>query len=84
MWQVVSRPDVLIYLDASDETIQIRGRRFPIPGLLPDQRRRLQHARAHCDLYLMTDSLTVDRVLAEAVAFLTELGGPNPGHLTES
>ena len=70
MWKAISQPDVLIYLDASEEVIIGRGRRQYFPGLVDDQRRRLSHARAHCDLYVQTDELTEVQVLAEVVEFL--------------
>lgn len=72
MWQRLNPPDVLIYLDLSLETVHRRGRR----GMgwdqeyLDEQHARLQHARAHCDLYLPTDGLSPEEVLARAVQFL--------------
>lgn len=71
MWQVISRPDVLIYLDASEEMVARRGRRFYVSGFVEEQRQRLAHARAHCDLYLMTDDLTISQVLERVVEFLS-------------
>ncbi len=71
MWQVISRPDVLIFLDASDEVVQRRGRRLPFASFLADQRCRLAHARDHADLYLMTDELSVEQVLEKAAGFLS-------------
>jgi len=72
MWQVLSRPDVLICLDASAEEIVRRGRHFYATGLLDDQRKRLAHARAHSDLYLMTDGLDATEVLERVTAFLAD------------
>lgn len=70
MWQRLGNPDVLIYLDASLETIQQRlGRRWE-PGWLELQRERLRHARQHCDLYLSTDGKSLDEVAQEALRFL--------------
>jgi UDP-N-acetylmuramate-alanine ligase len=70
MWQVISHPDVLIYLDASEEAVCRRGERHYVLGCVEEQRRRLAHARAHCDLYLMTDDRSAAEVLARAVSFL--------------
>ena len=70
MWQVMSRPDVLIYLDASEEVIYRRGQRHYVAGCVEEQRRRLAHARAHCDLYVMTDNLTESEVLKIVTQFL--------------
>ena len=70
MWQVLSRPDILIYLDASEGVICRRGCRHYLEGYVDDQRRRLAHARAHCDLYVMTDDLTESQVLEQVKEFL--------------
>jgi len=70
MWQVISRPDVLIYLDAGEEVISRRGERHYLQGWVEEERRRLAHARAHCDFYVMTDDLTPAEVLARAATFL--------------
>lgn len=70
MWQVMSQPDVLIYLDASEEVIQQRGQRHYVSGCVEEQRRRLAHAQAHCDLYVMTDDLTESQVLKLVSEFL--------------
>jgi len=70
MWQVMSRPDVLIYLDASEEVVDRRGQRHYVEGYVEEQRRRLAHARAHCDLYIMTDNLTESQVLSLVTEFL--------------
>ena len=74
MWQVLSRPDVLIFLDASEQTVHMRGRRFLVDSIVPDQRRRLRHARQHCDLYVLTDDLTAAQVLGQVAAFLSSYG----------
>jgi deoxyadenosine/deoxycytidine kinase len=70
MWQVMSRPDLLIYLDASEEVIHQRGRRHYVKDMVAQQRRRLAHARAHCDLYVMTDDLTPAEVLEQVTRFV--------------
>ncbi len=74
MWQRLSRPQVLVYLDASLATM--RRRRDPSfpAALLEEQRRRLQHARHHCQIYVCTDPLTEDQVLAQVVAALKRSG----------
>jgi len=84
MWQVLSRPDVLIYLDASEEVTYRRGERHYVPGFVEEERRRLAHARAHCDLYLVTDDLSEAEVLERAVTFLAscQAGYTERGDLT--
>jgi hypothetical protein len=71
MWQAISRPDVLIFLDASDEETRRRGERHYIANYNDVERSRLEHARVHCDLYILTDALTPEEVLAQASAYLT-------------
>ena len=71
MWKVMSRPDVLIYLDASTAVAHDRGTRHYVKGHAEEQRKRLAHARAHCNLYVRTDDLTESQVLQQAVEFLS-------------
>ncbi|RLC69578.1 MAG: hypothetical protein DRI52_08635 [Chloroflexi bacterium] len=70
MWQHISRPDVLIYLDAELPTIARRRNTDWDERLLMEQRRRLSHARAHCDLYLRTDALSREEVVQAVLDFL--------------
>ncbi|HEY8475507.1 MAG TPA: hypothetical protein VIN09_01415 [Chloroflexota bacterium] len=72
LWQA-AKPDVLICLDASMETIR-RRRPWVMWGetYLDVERRRLAHARAHADLVLPTDDLTVDEMVERVVRFLEE------------
>jgi hypothetical protein len=72
MWQRINPPDVLIYLDVSLAAARQRGRRGMgwDQAYLDAQHHRLRHARAHCDLYLPTDDLSEEEVLARAIAFL--------------
>ncbi len=71
MWQRITNPDLLIYLDCTIETTRARrhDRNFE-RWILDEERRRLEHAREHCHLYLSTDRLTPDEILSRAVAFL--------------
>ncbi|MEZ4510794.1 MAG: hypothetical protein R3C62_02875 [Chloroflexota bacterium] len=71
MWQRVSNPDVLIYLDLSYATA--RARRPYIDGgpqRLAEQHRRLAHARKHCHLYVNTNALTPRQVQEQVLHFL--------------
>ncbi|MCX7671192.1 MAG: hypothetical protein N2439_14125 [Anaerolineae bacterium] len=64
MWRRITRPDILIYLDAELATVQHRRRDASFDAaLLAEERRRLRHARQHCDIYLPTDALTPEEVL---------------------
>jgi hypothetical protein len=70
MWQRISRPDVLIYLDVELSTIIRRRGAGWDERLLLEQQRRLSHARVHCDLYLRTDTLTREEVAQAVLNFL--------------
>jgi deoxyadenosine/deoxycytidine kinase len=72
MWRRLSRPDILIYLDVSLETIHRRGRTGELweADYLAEEHHRLRHARQHCDFYLCTDQLTPEQVLGRVLGFL--------------
>jgi hypothetical protein len=74
MWQRLNPPDLLIYLDVTLEAAHRRGRTGTgwDQAYLDEQHRRLRHARAHCDLYLPTETLSEDEVLARVLDFLQE------------
>jgi len=72
-------PDLLVYLDLSLPTAHRRGRTDWDQAYLDEQKHRLRHARAHCDLYLATDELTEEQVMARVLAFLLESGPDRPG-----
>jgi hypothetical protein len=71
MWQRISKPDVLIYLDVSYEAA--RTRRPTLDGgpeRLAVQHQRLAHARQHCHFYLDTSHLTPQQVQDYVFRFL--------------
>lgn len=71
MWQQISRPDLLIYLDVDYSTAKARRPRITWgPERLVEQGERLAHARQHCDLYLDTSSLTLEEIREGALALL--------------
>ena len=70
MWRRLGAPDLLVFLDSSFETCTVR-KRFDWPlGDYQEQRRRLEHARRECDIYLVTDGLTPQEVLEEVLRAL--------------
>ncbi|MBC8448497.1 MAG: hypothetical protein H8D78_12185 [Chloroflexi bacterium] len=74
MWQRISRPDVLIYLDLSLPVLRQRKPRSDwTPAILDEQHRRLAHARAQCALYVQTEDLTLQGVLERVMDFLRQL-----------
>ncbi len=63
MWQRLTHPDYLIYLDVSIEAAMARERLSRPPAWWQEERDvRLRHAREHCDLYLDTTHLTPDEI----------------------
>ena len=71
MWQRISRPDVLVYLDVNYETIMARrpGLNFS-PADLEEQSRRLAHARDHCHLYLDTSEMAPAEIQERCLQYL--------------
>jgi hypothetical protein len=75
MWQRITQPDLLIYLDASVEIIRQRRRDPEMPAwLIEAERHRLRHALESCDLYIQTGALSPDQVLERALDFLGKIG----------
>jgi deoxyadenosine/deoxycytidine kinase len=71
MWQRLTQPDVLIYLDASYPACTQRKQLDWTQGEYDEQQRRLRHARQHCDIYLDSTDLTPSEVLAQVLAALS-------------
>jgi deoxyadenosine/deoxycytidine kinase len=73
MWQILTKPDVLIYIDASFEQCTERKQ---LSWNIQDYERqieRLAHARAHCDFYLSTDAINPQEALEEVLEALEGL-----------
>ncbi len=71
MWQRITNPDVLIYLDVSLEVAALReGLDSPSSWWEDERSVRLAHARAHCNLYVDTSNLTPEAILAHVLQFL--------------
>ncbi len=80
MWQRLTCPQVLIYLDTSPNVARER-RNMHLRGTdHAAQRERLAHARAHCDLCIDTDPFTPEQVLEVALAALQRLLPGRPGN----
>jgi len=72
MWQKITNPEFLIFLDASyPETVRRRKLTWTMDEYL-EQHRRLAHARQHADLYIFTDPLNPEEVLHIVVNFLQD------------
>lgn len=74
MWQKLTQPDILIYLDVNYESVMARRPKNPgSPQRLAEQHQRLSHARQHCDLYIDTSPLTPTEVQAQVLTFLSQV-----------
>lgn len=72
MWQVISRPDWLVFLDVSFEESLRRKKLNWTEAEYREQQRRLEHARQHAHFYLLTDGLTPDQVAQAVAAFIAQ------------
>ena len=70
MWQIISKPDVLIYLNASFPVSTARRQLNWREKDYDEQLRRLAHAHDHADLIVNTDDLTAEQVLHTVLDFL--------------
>lgn len=72
MWQIVTKPDRLIFLQCSFENSTSRRKLNWTPADYEEQQRRLSHAREYADLVVDTNSLDARDVLAIVLDFLRE------------
>jgi shikimate kinase len=75
MWLRLSRPDTLVFLDASYENCTQRKALDWSLAEYQEQRRRLAHAREHCHIYIDSDGLTPGQVLAAVIEALPRGSG---------
>ena len=77
MWQRLTKPDILIYLDVDYTSVQAR-RPFIDGGAqrLELQSQRLAHARDCCDYYLNTSDLNPQEVKKAVLTFLENYAQP--------
>ena len=71
MWQIFTKPELLIYLHASFPVSTARRKLNWQEKDHVEQLRRLAHAREHADLLIETDNLTPEQVLQKALDFLS-------------
>ena len=74
MWQRLTNPDILIFLQASCEVGGMRRKLQWTESEWEEQQRRLTHARNHCDLMINTDSLGIEEVLNIVLEFIHHRG----------
>jgi ABC-type sugar transport systems, ATPase components len=70
MWQIISKPDILVYLGASFPVSTARRRLNWQEKDHSEQLRRLEHAHQHANLIIETDALTPEEVLDTVLEFL--------------
>jgi deoxyadenosine/deoxycytidine kinase len=72
MWQRLTKPDILVFLDASwNITCQRRSLNWT-EAEWQEQQFRLEHARVNADLYIDTDGLSIEAVLERVLSYLVE------------
>jgi dephospho-CoA kinase len=70
MWERLTDPDVLIYLDVSYIQSKLRRDMNWTNKEFLDQVQRLRHAKANADLYIDTEDLTPQEVLNMVLNYL--------------
>ncbi len=74
MWQIIGKPDVLIYLHSDYPTTVRRGLKWQ-EHEYAEQQPRLTHARQNADLEIATDAPQPEAVLKRVLEFLVEWSG---------
>jgi guanylate kinase len=73
MWQRITHPDILIFLECSYENSTLRRNLNWLPTDHEEQLRRLSHAHEHANIIIDTNFLTPEEVLIRALIQLREL-----------
>jgi guanylate kinase len=79
MWQRLTNPDVLVFLDVSFSATRQRRKLDWTEADWQEQQHRLQHARENADLYLETDKLSAEQVLKRVEEFVRAGAGKTKG-----
>lgn len=72
MWQRISNPDILIFLQCSFENSTSRRKLNWQIADYEEQLRRLSHTYEHAHIIIDTNSLNADEVFAHALSYLQE------------
>lgn len=71
MWQQLTRPDILIFLQAS-HLVGMQRRKFNWTiAEWQEQQRRLSHSLLNADFFLDTNALSIKEVLATVLTYLS-------------
>jgi deoxyadenosine/deoxycytidine kinase len=74
MWEILTKPTVLIYLDASYPVCTQRKSLSWTVEEYETQKHRLRHAYANYHIYIDTDELSADEVLQRSLQALRDIG----------
>lgn len=70
MWELLTSPDILIFLDVSfEESMRRRKQDWDLKDY-QEQHHRLRHARQNAALYLDTTNLSPENVLSQVLQFI--------------
>jgi len=69
MWALISKPDVLVFLDCNYEATLTRGLNWTRQEY-DEQQPRLAHARQNADIYLVTNEKSETEILEAVLAML--------------
>jgi thymidylate kinase len=72
MWRRIANPELLIYLDVSYEISMKRRRLDMTKNEFLQLVERLGHAKEHANLYIDTETLSPEHVLAQVLSFLDQ------------
>ena len=72
MWQIITKPNLLIYLHASFQISTARRKLNWVESDHTEQLRRLSHAREHAHIIINTDDLTPSQILRQVLDFLKD------------
>lgn len=70
MWQRITNPDVLVFLDVSFQVSEQRRKMNWTIKDYEEQQNRLRHARQHAHLYVLTDLITPQEVFEQIMTYL--------------
>jgi hypothetical protein len=79
MWHIFTGPDVLVYLDASYSVAQQRRPSGMTHSSWKRVNQRLSHARAHADICINTDQLSISEIVARIATYIVETGSGAAG-----
>jgi RNase adaptor protein for sRNA GlmZ degradation len=72
MWQIISKPDILVFLHASFSTCTTRRNLNWQKTDYDEQYRRLSHAHDHAHIIIDTDDLTPEQIQQTVLDFLSK------------